>query len=607
VRGGTSLTVTGRRPVRLFDHSPSDTLRHAEKANSVTNPSKLVSDRLAVAFEAVAGEPVDPMVRRSQHADFQADGALPLARRVGRAPREIAAEILQRSDLAGMVESADVSGPGFINIRLADSALEDMLTTVRADERLGVSAADAPETVVVDYSAPNVAKEMHVGHLRSTVIGDAAVRLLTWLGHDVRRANHVGDSGTPFGMLIEHLLDLGEAEAAHELSVGDLNGFYRAARVKFDTDAAFADRSRLRVVALQSGDEATLRLWRLLVDESEKYFLAVYDRLGVTLTRADFCGESFYNDMLAPVVDELERLGLLRESDGALCVFPQGFTGRDGVPHPIIVRKRDGGYGYGATDLAAIRYRTQDLKATRLLYVVGAPQHQHLEMVYQAAREAGWLVEPARATHVGFGQVLGPDGKKLASRSGETIKLADLLDEAVARARALVREKNPGLDAETQAEVAHAVGIGAIKYVDLSSDRGKDYVFNWDKMLSFTGDTGAYLQYTYARVQSIFRKGDIAPDRGAVIRLGDPTERALALELLAFPVVVDEVAETLQFHKLTSYLQAVAGAYTDFYEKCPVLKAPDEVRASRLALCELTGRTITQGLSLLGITTPTRM
>jgi arginyl-tRNA synthetase len=358
---------------------------------------------------------------------------------------------------------------------------------------------------------------------------------------------------------------------------------------------------------LQSGDETTLRLWRLLVTESEKYFLAIYAKLRVTLTSADFYGESFYNDMLAPVVDELDRLGLLRESDGAQCVFPTGFAGRDGAPHPIIVRKSDGGYGYGATDLAAIRYRTQDLKATRLLYVVGSPQHQHFEMVYQTAKEAGWLVEPARAEHVAFGQVLGTNGKKLASRAGETIKLADLLDEAVVRAAALVKEKNPDLDADTQAAVARAVGIGAIKYVDLSSDRVKDYVFDWDKMLSFTGDTGAYLQYTYTRIQSIFRKGNATPDHSAVVRLGEPAERALALELLAFPAVVDEVAETLQFHRLTVYLQAVAGAYTDFYENCPVLKAADVVRASRLALCDLTGRTLAQGLDLLGISTPEQM
>lgn len=562
---------------------------------------------MAPAFAAVAGAPVDPAVRRSQHADFQADGALALARKLGRAPREVAAEVLRSVDLSDLVESAEIAGPGFINIRLAAAALERLLATVGGDERLGVSIVDARETVVIDYSAPNVAKEMHVGHLRSTVIGDAAARLLSWLGHDVRRANHVGDWGTPFGMLIEHLLDLGEAEAAQELSVGDLNDFYRAARVKFDTDGAFAERSRRRVVALQSADATTLRLWRLLVEESEKYFLAVYETLGVTLTAADFRGESFYNELLGPVVDELGRLGLLRESDGAQCLFPAGFTGRDGVAHPIIVRKRDGGYGYGATDLAAIRYRLQDLKAARLLYVVGAPQRQHLEMVFQAARETGWLVPPARAEHVAFGQVLGADGKKFASRSGETVKLADLLDEAVARAAALVATKNPDLDAETQAAVARAVGIGAIKYGDLSSDRVKDYVFDWGRMLSFTGDTGAYLQYTYARIQSIFRKGGAVPDREAPIRLREPAERALGLELLAFRAVIDEVAERLQFHRLTGYLQDLAGAYTDFYETCPVLKAAADVRISRLALCDLSGRTIALGLDLLGIATPSRM
>jgi arginyl-tRNA synthetase len=429
------------------------------------------------------------VVRRSQHADFQIDGALPLARKLGRKPREIAAEVLERVDLVDLVASATISGPGFINVTIVDTALDSMLEEVNGDDRLGVAESTTPEIVIIDYSAPNIAKEMHVGHLRSTVIGDATARLLTFMGHDVRRANHVGDWGTPFGMLIEHLLDVGETEAAHELSVGDLNGFYKAARVKFDADLVFAERSRCRVVALQSGDPTTLRLWQLLVDESKKYFLDVYNKLDVTLASDDFYGESYYNDMLAPVVDEFDRLGLLRESDGAQCVFPEGFAGRGGEPMPIIVRKRDGGYGYSATDLAAIRYRTQELKATRLLYVIGSPQRQHLEMVYQAAREAGWLVAPARATHVGFGQVLGADGKKLASRAGETVKLADLLDEAVARATALVVRKNPDLDAATQAEVAQAVGIGAIKYADLSSDRIKDYGFSWDEMLSFTGDT----------------------------------------------------------------------------------------------------------------------
>ncbi len=574
----------------------------------MTDLEHLLSQRLADAFAAVAGAPADPVVRRSQHADFQADGALPLARRLGRAPRDIAADALARADLDGLVATAEISGPGFINLRLRDDTLARLVTAMGADQRLGVPVTAAPETVIVDYSAPNVAKEMHVGHLRSTVIGDAAARTLSWLGHDVRRANHVGDWGTPFGMLIEHLLDLGETEAAHELSVGDLNGFYQGARAKFDADPGFAERSRQRVVALQSGDATTLRLWRLLVDESEKYFLAVYDKLGVTLTAQDFYGESYYNDMLDPIVDALDALGLLRESDGALCVFPAGFTGRDGEPLPLIVRKRDGGYGYAATDLAAIRHRIDGLAATRLLYVVGTPQHQHLTMVHQTAREAGWLAEPARAEHVGFGQVLGADGKKLASRAGQSVKLVELLDEAVTRAAAIVAEKNPDLDAETQAEVARMVGIGAIKYVDLAGDRIKDYTFAWDRMLSFSGDTGAYLQYTHARIRSIFRRGQVAADPGAAVVLSHPAERALAMELLGFAAVVAEAGRTLQFHRITGYLQGLAGAYTAFYEACPVLKADgDALRASRLLLCELTARTLAQGLDLLGIGAPERM
>ena len=568
---------------------------------------KALTQRFAVAFEAVNGEPVDPIVRRSAHADFQVDGALPLARKLGRAPRDLANAVREHLDPGPLVESVDVAEPGFINVRLATPALAAALAAVNGDDRLGVPLVDVVQTVLVDYSAPNVAKEMHVGHLRSTVIGDATARLLTWLGHDVLRANHLGDWGTPFGMLIEHLVDVGEDRAAHELSVGDLTGFYRAARVAFDSDESFAERSRRRVVALQSGDESTLRLWRLLVEESQKYFTAVYDRLGVTLTTVDFRGESSYNDLLAPTVAELTRLGLLRDSDGASCVFPSGFTGRDGEPLPLIVRKSDGGYSYGGTDLAAIRYRTQELKATRLLYVVGTPQRQHLEMVFRAAREAGWLAEPATASHVAFGQVLGADGRRVASRAGETIKLAALLDEAVGRAHAIVTEKSPQLDDATRTAVAHAVGIGAIKYADLSSDRMKDYVFDWDRMLATTGDTAAYLQYTNARIRSIFAKARAEPDRCAEIALGDKAERALALELLGFPEVVGDVASTLEFHRLTGYLQRLAGAFTAFYDRCPVVKSDPPVRASRLALCDLTGRTIAQGLALLGIDAPSRM
>jgi arginyl-tRNA synthetase len=572
------------------------------------NLERLLADRLEAGFTALGGGPVDPAVRRSAHADLQSDAALALARRLGRPPREVAALALRHARLDDLCQMAEVSGPGFINVTVADAALDTWLSAMAGDERLGVEPAAAPQTVLVDYSGPNVAKEMHVGHLRSTVLGDAAVRLLEWLGHTVVKANHLGDWGTPFGMLIEHLLDIGEAEAAHELSVGDLGGFYQAARAAFDADERFRDRARARVVALQRGDEQTLRLWRLLVAESERYFLAVYDRLGVRLSTVDFAGESRYGGLLASVVAELAGKGLLRDSAGALCAFPTGFTGRDGTPLPLIVRKSDGGYGYGATDLAAIRYRTRDLAATRLLYVLGAPQRQHLAMVFQVAREAGWLTGPARAQHVEFGSVLGADGRMLRTRAGTALKLADLLDEAVARATAIVAEKGPDLDEPTRAQVARAVGIGALKYADLSTHRVKDYVFDWDRMLAFDGDSGPYLQMAHARIRSILRKAGLDGPAPSAVTVVEPAEHALALDLLAFGGVVEQVAGTLEFHRLTGYLYRLATAFTNFYEYCPVLRADGAgVRDSRLALCELTGRVLRQGLELLGIGAPERM
>ncbi|MER7419066.1 arginine--tRNA ligase [Micromonospora peucetia] len=569
---------------------------------------KLLHDRLASAFDAVGGTPAMPGVRRSQHADFQADGALALARALGRKPRDVAADVVRIAQLDDLCTSVEISGPGFINLTVSADAIGALLGAMSRDDRLGVRSVDEPDTVVIDYSAPNVAKEMHVGHLRSTVIGDAAVRLLDWLGHRVIRANHLGDWGTPFGMLIEHLLDLGESEATHELSLGDLNTFYKAARVKFDADDTFKERSRQRVVALQSGDKQTLRQWHLLVQASEQYFMAVYERLDVRLTEKDFFGESFYNEMLHPVVDELDRLGLLRTSEGAKVVFPAGFTNREGEPLPLIVQKRDGGFGYGATDLAAIRYRTQALEATRLLYVIGLPQRQHLEMVFEVGREASWLRSPARAQHIGFGSVLGPDGKMFRSRGGDTVKLVDLIDEAVARAAALVEQKNPDLGEAERTEVARMVGIGALKYADLSNDRNKDYVFDWKRMLSFDGNTAPYLQYARARILSIFRRGNVAPAKDlAAIRVSEHAERALAIELLAFEGVIADVAESLEFHRLATYLYGLATTFTSFYEKCPVLRAEDGERDNRLALCDLTARVLERGLGLLGIGAPDRM
>src|SRR5262245_27489469 len=421
--------------------------RHRDdRWETMTNPISMLGGRLAPAFAAVAGEAAaDPAVRRSERADYQADGALALARRLGRDPRELAAEVVGRVRLDDLCERVEVAGPGFVNLTLREPVVAGLLADM-AGERLGVPVTRPAATVVGDYSAPNVAKEMHVGHLRSTIIGAALCRIQTFLGNTVIRQNHLGDWGTPFGMLIEHLLDIGEQEAVAELSVGDLSRFYQAARRTFDGDEAFAERSRRRVVALQSGDEPTLALWRLLYDQSRAYFQHVYRRLEVLLTPEDDDGESRYNPILASIVDELKQLGLLEVSDGALCVFPPGFTNRQGQRQPLIVRKADGGYGYAATDLATIRLRARDLGATRILYVVGAPQQLHLEMVFATARMAGWLGPEQEAVHVGFGSVLGPDRKLLRTRAGASIRLADLLDEAAARAAALLREKRPELD-----------------------------------------------------------------------------------------------------------------------------------------------------------------
>ncbi|WP_437956769.1 arginine--tRNA ligase [Sorangium sp. So ce119] len=577
----------------------------------MADPVHALARALQAAITAAFGAEhaaTDPSLRRSAHADYQANAAMALGKRLGRPPREVAAAIVAHLEVGGICRKVEIAGPGFVNLTLDDAYLTGELAETAGGGRLGVAPAAQPETVIVDYSGPNAAKEMHVGHLRSTIIGDALARVLEALGHRVIRQNHLGDWGTPFGMLIEHMLDLGEAAAAEELSVGDLDAFYRQARAKFDGDPAFVERSRLRVVRLQGGDEPTLALWRKLVRESTRYFESVYRRLGVTLTEADFAGESFYNPMLIDVIAELTDKGLARESEGALCVFPAGFTGKGGEPLPLIVRKQDGGYGYATTDLAAIRHRLSTVGAQRIVYVVGAPQSQHFAMVFTTAREAGWLRPPARAEHVAFGSVLGADKKMFKTRAGDTVKLASLLDEAVERATKVVREKNAELDAEAAGAVARAVGVGAVKYADLSSDRIKDYVFDWDRMLAFEGNTAPYLMYAHARIRSIFRKGGVESARGAGFALGDPAERALALELLRFGAVLEDVAATLEPHRLCGYLFELAGSFTTFYERCPVLRAEsDEVRRSRLALCDLTAEVLAKGLGLLGIDAPERM
>jgi arginyl-tRNA synthetase len=576
-----------------------------------SDPAVLLTSSFRNALVAAFGEEqrdVDPVLRVSQRADYQADVAMALAKKLGKPPREVAAAIVQCLSLDGIAGKVEIAGPGFINVTLTDAFLTGAVRAIAADERLGIAPAIVPDTVVIDYSSPNVAKEMHVGHLRSTIIGDCLVRVLEATGHRVIRQNHVGDWGTPFGMLIEHLLDLGDA-GARELGLGDFSAFYREARKKFDADQVFADRSRRRVVLLQAGDASTLAHWKTLVEQSALYFGDVYARLGVRLLRDDIVGESFYNPLLAPALAELEAMGLAVSSDGALCVFPLGFAGRDGAPLPLIVRKQDGGYGYATTDLAAMKHRTGALGATRLLYVVGAPQTQHFDMVFAAAQKAGWLAPPAEARHVAFGSVLGSDRKMLKSREGEAIKLTHLIDEAIERAGVKVLEKNPDLPADERADLARKIGIGAMKYADLSNDRIKDYVFDWNRMLAFEGNTAAYVMYCCARSNSIFRKGAVEQSSvsGADLAIEAVAEHALAAALLRFGSTVRHVADTLEPHHLCGYLFDVAGLFATFYQACPVLQAEGATRRSRLALCELTAKVLARGLDLLGIEAPERM
>ena len=577
----------------------------------MADPLVLLADRFAAAFGAVADAPCDPVVRPSERADAQVNGALSLAKSLGMSPRDVATKALDAlGDLSDMIESTEVAGPGFINVTFTTSFLARELVAAMQNDRLGVRATADPHTFVIDYSAPNVAKEMHVGHLRSTVIGDALVRALSYVGNTVVRENHIGDWGTPFGMLIEHLIDLGEENAAHELGVGDLDGFYKQARQKFEESDSFKDRARQRVVMLQSGDDDTMRLWKTLVLESTRYFNKVYSQLGVLLTDDDLMGESAYNDLLLTVVQRLADGGLLEISDGAEVVFAEGFTNRDNEPLPLIIRKGDGGYNYATTDLACVIDRVERLGARSLLYVVGAPQAQHLQMVEAVARKAGWLPEGFIMNHVSFGSVLGADRKMLKSRSGETVKLAALLDEAVERADAAIAEKNPAMSSEERDVVARMIGIGAVKYSDLSTDRVKDYIFDWERMLSFDGNTAPYLQYAHARICSIFRRAGVSRDqvRNVVPSLDDPREKALAMRLLRFDAAVWEMVDTLSPHKLCTYVFDVATDFTAFYEHCSVLKAEtDDLRMSRLALCDATARVIEQALNLLGIDAPEQM
>ena len=547
------------------------------------------------------------------------DVALPchsLAGILKKAPQEIAKQIseLVASDLQSFAIVSSMSG--FVNITAKPEWLSKRLSILLADPRLGVSV-DEKKTFAVDYSAPNVAKEMHVGHLRSTVIGDTIVRMLEFKGHTVIRENHVGDWGTPFGMLIEHLLDLGEDRAANELGVGDLDSFYKQARSKFVSDEEFANRSRSRVVLLQGGAAETLRLWRILVDESMRYFNEVYSMLGVMLTDDDIRGESSYQELLPEVVERLRESGDLEESDGADVVFPGGWVNRDGEPLPMIIRKADGGYNYSTSDLACIIDRVERLGCDGFLYVVGTPQKQHFEMVFQVAKKAGFMSHNHQAVHVNFGSVLDTDGKVLKSREGEVIKLHDLLEEAIRRAEQSIDDKNPDLLGKEREEVARAVGIGAVKYADLSTERTKDYVFDWEKMLSFEGNTAPYLQYAYARISSIFRKwgGDresLTTNFESLMESELSTLRGeeilLSRRLVEFPSILDDSVSTFSPHKLCKHLHSIASSFASFYENCAILKEDNEIISQRrLALCEVTSRELKLGLEMMGINVPERM
>ncbi|MGW1895495.1 arginine--tRNA ligase [Streptomyces sp. NPDC002004] len=586
---------------------------------SVQSLTASVHQRLADALSAALPEAgsADPLLRRSDRADFQANGILALAKKAKANPRELAEQVVGSIPANDVLAEVEVSGPGFLNITVADRAITENLAARAADDRLGVPSADAPGTTVIDYAQPNVAKEMHVGHLRSAVIGAAMVEILEFTGEKVVRRHHIGDWGTQFGMLIQYLFEhpheldhKGDAEVSGEEAMSSLNRIYKASRALFDSDEEFKARARDRVVALQAGDPETRALWQRFVDESKIYFYSVFDKLDMEIHDPDVVGESGYNDMLEETCRILEETGVAVRSEGALCVFFDDVKGPDGNPVPLIVKKSNGGYGYAATDLSAIRDRVQNLKSDTLLYVVDARQSLHFKMVFETARRAGWLNDEVKAFQLAFGTVLGKDGKPFKTREGETVRLVDLLDEAIERATGVVREKagKVGLTEEEILENGRYVGIGAVKYADLSTSAVRDYKFDLDQMVSLNGDTSVYLQYAYARIKSILRKsGDARPAAHPELELA-PAERALGLHLDQFGETVHEVAASYEPHRLAAYLYQLASLYTTFYDQCPVLKAdtPAQVE-NRLFLCELTARTLHQGMALLGIRTPERL
>ncbi len=567
--------------------------------------------RVSDAISRVTGSDDNPAhviyATKPQFGDYQANGVMAIAKQMKTNPRQLAEQVVAELDHGELIERAEVAGPGFINLFISNAYLERSASeALAAPEKLIVPATD-PQTVVIDYSSPNLAKEMHVGHLRGTIIGDAITRVMQALGHRVIRQNHVGDWGTQFGMLIAHMEELQEQGESLSTELSNLEIFYRKAKQRFDEEADFADKARAYVVRLQQGDSHVLSIWQRFIEESLKHCEEVYGLLGVLLERKDLCAESFYNKELADIVDALDEKGLLTESEGAQCVFLDEFKGKDDKPLPAIIRKRDGGFLYASTDLAAVRYRCQELHADRILYVVDARQSLHFQQVFAIARAADFAPQDCSLEHIAYGTMMGEDGKPFKTRSGDTVKLKDLLEEANRRAEALISERDSDIDARERAEIARVVGISSVKYSDLSKNRNSDYIFDWSSMLSFDGNTAPYMLYAYARISSILRRREGEPSDNNRISVKETEERALLMKTLQFPEVVQAVGRDCLPNQLCNYLYELAGSFMRFYENCPILKADDEIRDSRLALARLTAETLHQGLDLLGIRTLERM
>ena len=576
------------------------------------NIQSILSEKIKQAMLAAgADSQCEALVRQSgkvQFGDYQANGIMPAAKKLGLNPREFAQKVLEKAELQDIAEKTEIAGPGFINIFLKNAWLAENINNAVKDPKLGIHNHDK-QTVVADYSSPNVAKEMHVGHLRSTIIGDAVVRTLEFLGNPVIRANPVGDWGTQFGMLIAYLEKM-ENEHASEMELSDLEAFYRAAKKHYDEDPVFAEKARNYVVKLQSGDEYCRTMWKKLVHITMQQNQHNYDRLNVTLTDKDVMGESLYNPMLPGIVEDLKKQGLAVEDDGALVVYLDEFKNKDGDPMGVIVQKKDGGFLYTTTDIAAAKYRYETLKADRALVFSDTRQSQHMQQAWLITRKAGYVPDSFQLEHKNFGMMLGKDGKPFKTRSGDTVKLADLLDEAIERAGVLISQKSTALSDQEKADVIEAVGIGSVKYADLSKNRTTDYVFDWDNMLSFEGNTAPYMQYAYTRIRSIFNRSQIALSEveQAQLSITDEKERALAIKLLQFEEAIQIVAKDGTPHVLCAYLYELAGVFSSFYEHCPILNNEDQqVKLSRLKLALLTERTLKQGLDLLGIKTVEKM